>query len=70
MNNDSYYTRLPNEIIIKISSYYPSPELTITNKCNISKLVFTHRINKIKKQEKNKIKERTILAIDRLYNKI
>ena len=60
--------RLPDEILLKISGYYASPEKTIVYKCNISKLVSKYKLNKIKLEQKKKIKQRTIQAINRLYN--
>ena len=62
------YKNLPEEILLIISGYYPSPELTIVGKCNISQAVYKYKINKIKIEQRNKLKERTLRTINRLYN--
>ena len=58
---------LPDEILLKISGYYASPEKTIAYKCNISKLVNKYKLNKIKQEQQELIKQRTIIAINKLY---
>ena len=41
--------RLPPEIILKISGYYPSPELTPTNVCDIKIEIKNRKIELVKK---------------------
>ena len=56
---------LPVDIIIKISGYYPSPELTAAHKCNIHQAAYNFKIERIKKEQRELILERIEKVLDR-----